>query len=89
MMLYAGSYFLPDGHAIDEVTDVDGVVVGEVRIAARILRVHGDLESVDAVGVDERTRRALVAAAEHAFAEHAGDGAGESFSGTEIGAVHD
>ena len=77
MTLYEGSSSFPDGHAIDEVTHVDGIFVGEMRTVARILRVHGGLEGIDALSAHEGTCRTLVAAAEHAFAEHAGNGAGD------------
>src|SRR5579859_6024137 len=72
----ASSSSFPDGHAIDKVTHVDSIFVGELRPAAWILRVHSAFERLDPFGAHERTRRALVTAAEHAFAEHAGDGVG-------------
>src|SRR5437016_2736990 len=50
-----------------------GIFIGEIGVATRVLFVNGSFESIHALGAYDGARSAFVTAAEHAFAEHAGN----------------
>jgi len=70
---------------VDNLADMDGEFLGAVRPTAAVTSFHSGFECRDRTRAHQGAGGTLVATAEHPFAEHAGNSAGDIAHGFQFG----